>query len=112
MDIRARNAPEEVLSLYRGIMRIERAPEIVGDETSIRAISEEVAARYHLTLEQLRGPGRSLRISRPRQEIMWRCYQTGKFSNQQIGNYLGNRDWTTVIHGRRAHAKRHGLQVW
>lgn len=86
-----------------GVMGVELRRPIM------RNMAQEVAERYGLTLEQLRGPQRCRAISRPRQELMYELYATGRFSLPQIGRFLGNRDHQTVIHGCRRHAERNGL---
>lgn len=74
--------------------------------SSMRGISERVAARWDLTLDDLKGQSRKRFIARPRQEAMWHMYQTGRFSLPQIGQFLGGRDHSTILHGVRRHAER------
>lgn len=80
---------------------VSRRPEI-----TMREIAVAVAQRHGVTLDQLRGPQRQKYLSVARQEAMWTMYRTGRFSNGQIAAFLGDRDHTTVIHGRRAHEAR------
>jgi hypothetical protein len=66
----------------------------------------EVAHRHGLTLDDLVGPARSRKISGPRQEAMWVLHQQKRWSLPTIGEFLGGRDHTTILHGVRRHAKR------
>jgi chromosomal replication initiation ATPase DnaA len=68
-----------------------------------------VAARYGVTLEQLRMRGHARSLSWPRQEAMYEMYVTGRFSTTQIAQTLHLKDHTTIIWGVRAYAKREGL---
>lgn len=76
---------------------------------TIKEIVAQVAEKHGLTFSQLCGPQTCRAIAWPRHEAMWRAYQTGRFSNQQIARVLGKRDHSTVIYGRREHAKRAAL---
>jgi chromosomal replication initiator protein len=73
---------------------------------SMHSIAKAVAAHYGLTLEDLKGPSRKKCFSRPRQEAMALMCAVGRYSLPQIGQFLGGRDHTTVLHGKRAYAKR------
>lgn len=86
-----------VLSLWRGWIR---------PPCTMAGILQDVAEMYDVTVEDLKGQGRSYWISHPRQHAMFMMVKTGKFSLPQIGRFLGGRDHTTVLHGYRAHARR------
>lgn len=73
---------------------------------TMAGIVRSVADQYGLTVAELRGPRRFHHFVRPRHEAMWRMAQTGRWSLPQIGNFLGGRDHTTVLHGIRRHAQR------
>lgn len=79
---------------------------------TMRAIAERVAAKYDLSLDELRGDGRHKYVSRPRQEAMWEMRQvrcadgSQRFSLPMIGQFFGDRDHTTVLHAVRAHERR------
>ena len=72
-------------------------------------ICRDVAARYDVSVEDLRGPCRSRWASVPRQEAMYLAHKTGRFSTPQIGQFFNGRDHTTVLHAFRAHERRAGL---
>lgn len=79
---------------------------------TMREIAADVAERHGLTLDELRGPQRHKRLRGARFEAMWEAYETGLWSNQQIGNFFGSRDHTSVMNARRQHAKWNGLGRW
>lgn len=90
-------SPNVVLSLYRGLITLK---------PSSRSIIAQVAAEWEVSVEVLVGPRRCQSVSRPRQDAMFRLYETGRFSLPQIGRMFGNRDHTTILHSVRRHAKR------
>lgn len=84
-----------LLSLWRGL--IEVAP----TKMTRKEIIEAVARRHDMTPDELCGPQRSQRYARARWEAMWWMRQQGRWSLPQIGQALGKRDHTTVMHGLR-----------
>ena len=68
---------------------------------TMASIIAEVAAKYGLTVKDLRGPDQSRRVSKPRQEAMWRMVEAKRWTLNQIGNQLGGRDHSTILHGWR-----------
>lgn len=97
----------EVLSIWHGVIRAPDAPRVTMAE-----ILQDVADKYRLTLDELKGPDRSQRVSWPRQEAMWRMRQefrddgTNRWSTPRIGQFLGGRDHTTVLFGVTRHEER------
>jgi len=79
------------------------------DRPTMASITQEVAARFGVHPDDIRGPCRGFWAVHPRQEAMYLAHKTGQFSLQQIGNFFGGRDHTTVLHGVRAHERRAGL---
>lgn len=69
------------------------------------AITERVAARHGLTVEELKAPTSCTRIAHPRQEAMMEMRAQDRWSLPQIGRFFGL-DHTTILHGVRAHARR------
>lgn len=100
MTVAPLNTPPTVLSLWHG-----HIPLPTPSAPSMAAIALEVAERYDLTVDDLRGRDRDRYLSRARQEAMWHMVQNGK-SLTQIGRFLGGRDHTTIIAGAKAHALR------
>jgi chromosomal replication initiator protein len=61
-------------------------------------ILEAVASYYNVSLEELRGKARDKRIVRPRQMTMYLLREETELSLVEVGNLLGGRDHTTVLH--------------
>ena len=77
-----------------------------GTKLSAKEIIRTVAAKHGLTTDDLTGPARFKTIAHARQEAMWELRLRTKLSTTQIGQRLGDRDHTTVLHGLRAHERR------
>lgn len=83
----------------------------VGDGAEIpapimRALAEEIASIYSVTVESLIGHSRNQKVSRARQHLMWALLCEPKLSTTKIGLFLGGRDHTTILYGAKAHARR------
>jgi len=63
------------------------------------AVLEAVAQEFNITVSELKGPRRTRRISVPRQVAMYLMREVSQLSFPQIGEFLGGRDHTTVMHG-------------
>lgn len=61
-------------------------------------IIEVVAEHFHLTPDDIRGNKRTASIVYPRQIVMYLCKEHGT-TYKKIGEILGGRDHTTVMHG-------------
>jgi chromosomal replication initiator protein len=68
-------------------------------DLSPQSILSTVARHYHLSEEQLTGPGRARALSVPRQLAMYLIREETGTSLPQIGQLLGGRDHTTILHG-------------
>lgn len=90
--------PRRVLSLWRGLMPIQRA--------LMAPIATRIAESHGLTLDDLKGPERCRRVAWPRQEAYAAIYETGCYSFAQIGRFFGGRDHSTVQKGLKRHAAR------
>ena len=66
---------------------------------SPQAILGAVAQEFGITVAELTGPRRTRRISAPRQMAMYLMRELSQLSFPQIGEFLGGRDHTTVMHG-------------
>ena len=82
--------------------RIRQAPEHSRD---LRRIACSVAELHGVTVAELRGPIRERRVAWPRQDFMLAANKAGH-SLTRIGDYLGGRDHTTVLHGIRRARER------
>lgn len=60
-----------------------------------------VADRWRLAPCDLLGRDRSRRTARARMVLMWLAYRWTRLSKPRIGQRLGGRDHTTVVHGYR-----------
>lgn len=88
---------------------LELAKQAVGDShshaghvPSIQTILEILASFYNVRLSDLLSKRRQKSVSRPRQVGMWLSRKYTRFSLEEIGNYFGGRDHTTVMHAIRA----------
>jgi hypothetical protein len=72
---------------------------------------EAVAKRHGLKVPDLKGPCRRREYVLARQEAMWIGHVRLGMSYPDIGRRLGGKDHTTVLHGVKKHAKRHGLPM-
>ena len=64
-------------------------------------IVREVCVKYNISMEDLISERRHQKIVQPRQEAMYRLCTETDWSLPRIGRYLGGRDHTTVLHGKR-----------
>lgn len=67
----------------------------------IRRAALEVCRVAEVSLDDLRGAGRTRRLAHARQAAMWLARQTTDASLPEIGRFF-HRDHTTVIHAIRA----------
>jgi chromosomal replication initiator protein len=68
-------------------------------DLSIDDISAAVADYYGLTVDEITGPGRTRKVARPRQLVMYLAREETDSSLPQIGKALGDRDHTTILYG-------------
>ncbi len=66
---------------------------------TLESILESAAAYFGVTTEELTGRNRSARIALQRQLVMYVMREETDASLPQIGQALGGRDHTTIIHG-------------
>ena len=71
-------------------------------------VLREIAFKYQVSPDDVRGRSRMKEFVAPRQEFCWVMNKKHGWSLPQIGRFLG-RDHTTVLHGVRTHAEKHGL---
>lgn len=89
----------------RGLTLIEAA-------RTMAEVTEVIAVKHGLSLEDLIGRSSRHSIAWPRQEAMFELSQRRlssgrrRWSTPQIGQFLGGRDHSTVVWGIRAHLKR------
>ena len=68
-------------------------------DLSPQKVLSMVARHYHLSEEQLTGPSRVRTLSLPRQLAMYLIREETGTSLPRIGELLGGRDHTTILHG-------------
>lgn len=95
---------EAVLSLWHGEL-----PAVVKPRPRMAWIAAKLATDAGLTVSDLKGRSRVKHISLVRQDAMDACCATGVWSSVVVGRYFGGRDHTTVLHARKAVAKRRGM---
>ncbi|MDP3998361.1 MAG: chromosomal replication initiator protein DnaA [bacterium] len=66
---------------------------------SFKEIIEVVAVYYNLKINQLKGPRRARPIALPRQILYYLLRTEANLTLEEIGEFCGGRDHTTVIHG-------------
>jgi chromosomal replication initiator protein len=64
-------------------------------------IISTTATYFGLTVDELRGAGRTQQVARARQIAMYLCRERTGLSLPKIGELFGNRDHSTVIHACR-----------
>lgn len=72
----------------------------------VLATIEATAQRHGITLKDIMAHDRARRFAWPRQEAMYRVRQKYGLSYPRIGQIMGNRDHTTILHGVRRHEER------
>ena len=90
--------------LERRVADFALAREALGPEEEIlsqdpEAIIQAVADEFRITRPELVGQRRLKRFARPRQVAMYLMRDVAGLSFPQIGEHLGGRDHTTVMHG-------------
>jgi chromosomal replication initiator protein len=65
---------------------------------TMEKIGRQVAARYNLSLEELKEKNNSRQIAVPRQVAMYLCKRLTKHSFPEIGREFGGKHHTTVMH--------------
>ena len=66
---------------------------------TVESIIDVVAEHYNISSNDIIGPKRSKDIAFPRQVCMYICRMETNISLESIGQTLGNRDHTTIMHG-------------
>jgi chromosomal replication initiator protein len=84
------------LELAKTVLRDIIQPQI--KNITIDNILQSVAEYFHISIEQLKGKGRSQEIAIPRQIAMYLARTLTDLSLPKIGEELGGRDHTTVLH--------------
>ncbi len=68
-------------------------------EITSQLIIEVVSEHFGVTVEQMRSKSRSSDVAKPRQMAMYLCKTMTSDSYEYIGELLGDRDHSTILHG-------------
>lgn len=94
---------------HGGQLTIELAEAALGGNSrrvvKIPVILETVTNHFNVKVSELQGKKRSKTITYPRHVSMYLARQLTSQSLEEIGNYFGGRDHTTVLHASRAIAR-------
>ncbi len=82
--------------LVRRVVKEFRAPRRT---QTVETVLEVTAAYHNLTVDDLIGPRRTKKIAMARQQAMYLAREATNASLPQIGQVIGGRDHTTVMHG-------------
>lgn len=72
---------------------------------TLKDIALDVCFERGIPLDELKGRSALQHYARPRQEFMWRAYETGRYTTTHIARFL-ERDPSTISHGVHAHSAR------
>jgi chromosomal replication initiator protein len=78
---------------------------------SLETIQEVVADYYRVSTVDLSSRKRSQQVVKPRQIAMYICRKATEFSNTEIGQAFGGREYTTVMHAYRKVGERLQLET-
>ena len=97
----------EPVSLKVARAALKQSLQPVGLGITIDKISQLVCERFDVKLADLRSKRRARTISEPRQIIMFLARRLTKQSLDEIGDFFGGRDHSTVLYGVRKVEKRY-----
>ena len=75
------------------------APERSGQKLDHKKVIGEVNRYFNIKIADLVGPRRKRELVTPRQITMYLLYEECKIPYERIGELLGGRDHTTIMHG-------------
>jgi chromosomal replication initiator protein len=70
-------------------------------QISAATIMAVTAEYFQISVEELRGPGKTRALAQSRQIAMYLCRELTDLSLPKIGELFGGRDHTTVMHADR-----------
>jgi chromosomal replication initiation ATPase DnaA len=95
--------------VQKELARWETVPR-VSETIPINVLIEQVATKYGISSPLMLQDSRMKNLVHARQEMFYRCVMEKGWSYARIGRYF-DRDHTTVLHGVRAHARKHNLPL-
>lgn len=88
------------LELINEVLKIPATPaQIRASRLDARVILDRVCEYYELPMKLIKGEKRDKPIAVPRQVLMYLLKIKTGMTLQEIGDYLGGRDHTTIMHG-------------
>jgi len=81
------------------------------NQATLQIIIDVVKGFYNVRLSDLQSPRRHKSIIEPRQICMWLARKRTRFSLEEIGEYFGGRDHSTVLHSIGKVEKRSTLDT-
>jgi chromosomal replication initiator protein len=87
---------------------IERAKEKFQPlkKSVVNVIMEDVAKRHNVDVKDMKGKSRKACFVPARSEFAWICVRQRKMSLTKVGQMLGGRDHTTILHAVRQYEKK------
>lgn len=99
------NEAKRIAALEQRIAELEGRfndlPQFAPVTRSIHDIVVMAAQVWGVSVSDIYGPSRLAMFSEPRQAVMWVAKQSLPISLERIGDALGKRDHTTIMHGVR-----------
>ena len=94
---------QTMAKVHRGTLDIATVASQYQEQTdaakvTVERIAERVGGYFRVDLNQLQSQRRSRNVVLPRQVVMYLARQLTALSLEQIGDYLGGRDHSTVLH--------------
>jgi len=86
------------INLAQDVLKDMISPDSLPEITPQRIV-QVIAEHFHISELDLVGQKRNKQVVFPRQIAMYLCREMTNTSLQEVGNYLGGRDHTTIIHG-------------
>lgn len=82
----------------------------VSNPTPLSIIIRRISRATGVTVAQMSGPRGNVKVSYALQAVMYWAARRSDLSAVEIGKALGNRDHSTIIHGKQAYVKKRAAQ--
>jgi chromosomal replication initiator protein len=87
------------LDTVRKLLGKSQAPSMPGAPLDSKKVLDGINSYFNLKMSDLTGPRRQKELVLPRQIAMFILYEECKIPMEKIGQILGGRDHTTILHG-------------
>lgn len=101
----------EFVAAQQALQGVEAFPVIITTRSKAQRILDDVCLAHSVTEEQICSDQRAAPIVAARFEAYYRMRRETTWSLSQIGRFLGGKDHSSVFHGVRKHAAKHGLPL-